>query len=346
MPDMPQICPGCDTEIAPNLLTCPNCHRLIHADRLKVLADEATHAATPAEAMVAWRSALELLPPGTRQHVAITAKLTELGQLVDAQPPAAAAKSATGWGGAAGVGGLALLAWKFKAIALLVVTKGKFLLMGLTKASTFTSMALMFGVYWTAFGWQFALGLVVSIYIHEMGHVAALLRYGVKASAPLFIPGLGAFIRLQQSLGDPRQDARVGLAGPVWGLGAALACFGLWKASDQPIWAVLARFGAMINLFNLLPLWTLDGGRAFRAMNRSQRWLALLGLAAVWSLSTSPEGSGLLILLILGGLVTTAAGKAPAQPDPKGFLAYIALVGVLTWLLELPDPLAVVKPGP
>ena len=76
---------------------------------------------------------------------------------------------------------LGLLVWKFKFIALLALTKAKFLLLGLTKASTFLSMFLAMGVYWTAYGWKFALGLVVSIYIHEMGHVAALHRYGFRA---------------------------------------------------------------------------------------------------------------------------------------------------------------------
>jgi len=85
------------------------------------------------------------------------------------------------------------------------------------------------------FGWPLALGLVLSIYIHEMGHVVALMRYGVKATAPMFIPGVGAIIRLQQSLGDPRQDARCGLAGPLWGLGAALGSYGLNLATGLPI---------------------------------------------------------------------------------------------------------------
>ena len=336
-----ETCPACGTAIAPNLLTCPNCKRLVHADRLKQLADEATKAPTPVEALVAWRSALELLPPGTRQHQVISARIVELGQVVDASPSAAAPKPTrgSGWrGGAAGLGTLALVAWKFKTIGLLILTKGKFLMLGLTKASTFSSMAVAFGVYWTVFGWKFALGLVVSIYIHEMGHVAALLRYGVKATAPLFLPGIGAIIRLQQPLGDPRQDARVGLAGPIWGLGAALASFGIWQATELPIWALIARFGAMINLFNLIPLGSLDGGRAFRSMTRTQRSLAVLGLATAWSLSTTSDTGVLLMILVFVG-VLNAAGPRPAKiPDPQGLFAYLVLVAALTWLTEIPDP--------
>ena len=169
------------------------------------------------------------------------------------------------------IGTVALAAWKFKVIGLAALTKGKILLLGLTKASTFVSMFAFMGVYWTEFGGWLALGLVLSIYVHEMGHVFSLLRYGVGASAALFIPGLGAVVRLNQALVDPKQDARVGLAGPIWGTAAALACAGVYELTDRPIWAAIAKLGAIINLFNLLPFWQLDGARAFRSLNRSQR---------------------------------------------------------------------------
>src|SRR5439155_143942 len=83
-------------------------------------------------------------------------------------------------------------------------------LLGLTKASTLFTMLLSAGVYWAAWGWKFALGVVLSIYVHEMGHVQALQRYGIKATAPMFIPGVGAVVRLKQYPASPR-DARVGL---------------------------------------------------------------------------------------------------------------------------------------
>ena len=105
--------------------------------------------------------------------------------------------------------------------------KLKFLLLGLTKASTFVSMFAFFGVYWSIYGWPLALGLVLSIYIHEMGHVAMLRRLGIAAGAPMFIPGVGALVMLKQHVADPLTDAKIGLAGPVWGLGAALAAFGV-----------------------------------------------------------------------------------------------------------------------
>jgi Zn-dependent protease len=86
-----------------------------------------------------------------------------------------------------------------------------------TKASTFASMFAFFGVYWSAYGWPLALGLVMSIYIHEMGHVVRLRRLGIAAGAPRFIPGVGAVVMLKQHVSDPLIDARIGLAGPLWG---------------------------------------------------------------------------------------------------------------------------------
>ena len=92
----------------------------------------------------------------------------------------------------------------------------------------------VFAVYWSLFGWKFALGFVLSIYIHEMGHVIALRKYGIAATSPMFIPFVGAIVRLRQYPANVAQDARVGLAGPIWGLGAAVVAwsgdiyYGLW----------------------------------------------------------------------------------------------------------------------
>ncbi len=344
MPDA-VACPSCGIEVAPGLLTCPGCHRLAHSERLKGLAAEAeraTAAGDPRAALVAWREALELLPAGSRQAEVIAGRVADLGRLVDeapAPPPAGPASAGpAGWNpraGAAGIGALGLVAWKFKFALVFALTKAKFLVLGLTKASTALSMVLSLGVYWAAFGWRLALGLVLSIYVHEMGHVFALNRYGVKASAPMFIPGLGAMIRLRQALTDPRQDANVGLAGPLWGLGAAAFAWAVSLAVGSPAWAAVAKLGAWINLFNLLPLWQLDGGRAFRAMSRSGRWFSAFAIAAAWSLS----GESLLVLLLIGA-VLRALGEAPPARSDRGVLArYAALVAVLTAMTLIPVPL-------
>jgi Zn-dependent protease len=240
-----------------------------------------------------------------------------------------------GKAGLAGVGTLGLLLFKFKFIIFLFLTKAKFLLLGLTKASTLFSMLLSMGVYWAAFGWPFAVGLVLSIYVHEMGHVYLLTRYGVKASAPMFIPGMGAVIRVQQSFTDPRQDALVGLAGPLWGLGAAIMALVLGTATGLPYFLAIARLGAWINLFNLIPIWQLDGGRAFRALGRSGRWFALAAIAVAWSFSEE----SLLILLLMGGVFRTLTDhQAPPRSDRLVLWQYVFLIATLATLTQLPVP--------
>src|SRR5262249_1129740 len=158
----------------------------------------------------------------------------DLTQRLDAVSGAEAPRQAstTGrWRGAAGVG----------TIGVLLLGKLKFLLLGLTKASTFLSMFAFFGVYWSTYGWPLALGLVVASYVHEVGHVAMLRRYGIDASAPLFIPGVGALVMLRQQVLDPLTDAKIGLAGPIWGLGAAVAASGIYVVTREPIWFAIAQ---------------------------------------------------------------------------------------------------------
>jgi Zn-dependent protease len=312
-------------------------------------AEGAEQAADLAGALNLWRDASALLPQETRQYSIIAGHVARLGRMVEAQPPGKAAPpgSPAGTSGAAPrsrwsggvisgvIGTVALAAWKFKVIVLAALTKGKILLLGLTKASTFVSMFAFMGVFWTEFGGWLALGLVLSIYVHEMGHVFALLRYGVRASAPLFIPGLGAVVRLNQALIDPKQDARVGIAGPIWGTAAALACAGVYALSDRPIWAAIAKLGAIINLFNLLPFWQLDGARAFRSLNQSQRWLAVAATATAWAVTDQ----GLLVLLIAVGAWYAISGKPSDKPDAPIVAQYAILVMILSALSQLPVPI-------
>jgi len=330
-------CKKCGSEIAASLLSCPNCHSLVYAERLSevaVAAEKAQHEERLGDALGQWREALTLLPRGSKQYLAIEAKCAELSKQADAAGPARS-KSLIGKS-LAGLGGVGLLIWKFKAVAFIVASKAKFLLLGLTKGGTILSMAASLGVYWVAFGWVFALGLVVSIYIHEMGHVAALNRYGIKATAPMFIPGFGAVIRLKQYPTSPREDARVGLAGPVWGLAAALACYAVYWATGSLAWGAIGQLGAWINLFNLIPVWQLDGSRGFRALDRGQRWI-LCGIVVVACLLT---GEGLLIIIAAVAAFRAYSGGAET-PDWGALATFAGLIIVLSLLatIDLPMPL-------
>ena len=339
--ERPRVCVDCGTELAESLLVCPACHGLVHRQDLERLADEAKRAEAAGDltgALAAWRSALDLLPAASRQANVIAERVAALREKVDERSsllgPRAASGPKAGTRAArilAPLGAAGLLLWKAKAILALVATKGKLLLLGLGKASTMSTLLLSLGLYWAAWGWPLALGLLLSIYVHEMGHVAALTRYGMKASAPMFIPGVGALVRLRQRPVDAREDAAIGLAGPLWGLGAALVAYVIFRITDREIFAALAKLGAWINLFNLLPIWQLDGGRAFRALGRGGRLLAAAALAVAFL--ASREGL-LLLLLLTAGL--RAFGEAPAASDRRALVEYLVLVGALTALAALP----------
>ena len=329
-------CERCGTQVAPTLLSCPGCRRLVHAVELQRLAGDAERATADGDltrALELWRGALRLLPADTRQHAAIAGRVEELGRAVD-RPAGPAAPA--GGGGKAKLGAaaaLALLAWKFKFVLVFALTKAKLLLLGLTKLSTFASMLAFLGVYWSLWGWKFALGFVLSIYVHEMGHVAALRRYGIPASAPMFIPGVGALVRLHQGPSNVREDARIGLAGPLWGLGAAVAALGAFLVTGAPIWAAIARTGAWLNLFNLLPVWQLDGGRGFNALSRMQRGYAAAAVAGAF-LATR-DG---LLLLLLGGAVWQLFRPAPAEEDAGALGLYVFLLAAFAAFSFLPGP--------
>ena len=235
-------------------------------------------------------------------------------------------------GSAAGL--LAMLLWKFKFIVVFIATKAKLLLLGLSKSTTLFTMLLSLGVYWAAWGWRFGLGVVLSIYVHEMGHVAELRKFGIRATAPMFLPGLGAMVRLHQYPQTAREDARVGLAGPLWGLGASVVTLALYYATQLPIIAAIATVGAWINLFNLLPVWQLDGARGFRSLSSQQRWIALAVIAATWALTRE----GLLLLLGIGAAFQCFAKDAPERGDARGLITYAGLVVSLALLSGIPVP--------
>jgi Zn-dependent protease len=179
---------------------------------------------------------------------------------------------------------------KFKAILLLLP---KFKL--LTTAGT---MLVSIAAYSFVFGWPFAVGFVVLILVHEMGHVIALRREGIKASAPMFIPFLGAVISAKSLGENATAEARVGLAGPVLGTVGAAACLVVWQLTGNAVWGALAFTGFFLNLFNLLPVVPLDGGRAMAAM---APWMWFLGFAAMIPLAIIfPNPIIFLIVLVAG----------------------------------------------
>jgi Zn-dependent protease len=350
----------CGTELAPALTACPVCQRLVHADELKHLIAAATDAARRGdvtEELASLRQALDLLPPESSQAARIAARVGALSDFATGAaspapitagsfggPGAPGAPGMAGAPGASGTPGTAATGrpegkrWGARGALLtgitFVLTKAKLLLLGFTKLGTVLTMLLTVAVYWRLFGWWFAVLFVLSIYVHEMGHVAALRRFGMQATAPMFIPGLGALIRLRQHPVSAREDARIGLAGPLWGLGAALFAYGGFLLGWGPLWAAVARFGAWVNLFNLLPFWQLDGGRAFHSLSRWQRWTVVAVLAGLWAITRE----GLLILLGIGAVAQALRRDAPAADDNPILVEYALLATVLAFLSQLAVP--------
>ena len=204
--------------------------------------------------------------------------------------------------GSAAAAVAALVAKFFAAIKglLLLLPKLKVLT---TAGTAFVSVA----AYSLFFGWTFALGIVVLLFVHEMGHVIQLRREGIKASAPTFIPFFGAFIAAK-SLGDNAvAEARVGLAGPVLGtLGAGVA-LAIGEVAGSDFFRALAYLGFFLNLFNLLPVVPLDGGRAMAAM---APWMWFVGLGAVIALTLIVPNPFLLLIALLTALETWRRWKA------------------------------------
>ncbi len=324
LPATSSLCSKCGVALAPEALSCPACGQLSHAQEFEALSQHARLAGQAGDwhgAKLAWEKALQLLPPDSSEYRTVQARIHNIDlQLSDKSVWAKRA---------AKLGPVGVVLWKFKTIALLVFTKGKLVLLGLTKLNTFLSMLLFFAVYWQIFGWKFALGFVLSIYVHEMGHVIALRRYGIAATSPMFIPFVGALVRMKQYPANAAQDARVGLAGPIWGLGATVVAWLSGIATGQPIWYAIAHTSAWLNLFNLIPIWQLDGGRGFRALTRKQRGMALGAALAMWIMTQET----MLLLISAGALYRLFSRDYPAEDDNGALTQYIGLIVLLSLLV-------------
>jgi Zn-dependent protease len=227
-------------------------------------------------------------------------------------------------------------------IGVLLVSIGaklKLLLLALPKLKLLTtsgSMLVSIGAYSLIWGWKFAVGFVVLLFVHEMGHVIALRREGIKASAPMFIPFLGAVVSAKSLGGNAAAEARVGLAGPILGSLGALALLPIAHATHNDLWRALAFTGFFLNLFNLLPVLPLDGGRAMAAM---APWMWFTGFAALIAMAIFFPNPIILIIVFFGGMETwrrwkerKAGAGSEGNPDyydvPAGQRLAIACVYV------------------
>ena len=138
------------------------------------------------------------------------------------------------------------------------------------------TMLISIWAYALFYGWKFAVGFVLLMFVHECGHLIVAKKFGLPVSAPVFIPFMGAFILLKDQPRNAWMEACVGIGGPLLGSLGALACNSLGEIFNIPFLIVLASVGYFLNLFNLMPVGFLDGGRIVTALSR---WLWLPGFA-------------------------------------------------------------------
>ncbi len=224
------------------------------------------------------------------------------------------------------------------ALGLLVVKFGaklKAALLLLPKLKLFTtsaSMLVSIAAYALLWPWTFAIGFVLLLLVHELGHVIQLRREGVQASAPMFIPFMGAFIAAKSMGDDAAAEARVGLAGPILGSIATLVPLGIWLATDEPFWQALAYVGFFLNLINLLPVLPLDGGRAMAALSP---WVWIFGYGLLIALTFVFPNPIMILILLLGGYETWRRWKARNTPEGRAYHAIPTRTRVLVAVVYL-----------
>ena len=211
----------------------------------------------------------------------------------------------------AGAGGLALLLLKFKWVLLFLLGKLKFLLVLLKLgkfAATFGSMLLMIVVEVQRYGFLVGVGFVMLILIHEMGHFLTAKKCGLNVSAPVFIPFVGAFISMKEMPKNVEVEVKVAFGGPLLGCLGAFLCLGIYALTGSKSMLFLTYVGLIINLFNLIPITPLDGGRIISGLS-PKIWfvgMALMGLAAIFTRSPM-----MILILILGVVQIISYWKNP-----------------------------------
>lgn len=293
---------------------CDQCHALVYSEELDRLAAGAKALEAKGqlrEARDQWRMGLRLLPPNSKQADWIERHARSLDEAADRIQPAAE-PSQNKWARRLGpVGPIAV-----------VLAKSKVLLGAIFKLRFLLSFAAFFAVYWAMFGMKFGIGFAVLILIHEMGHFIDIKRRGLPAEMPVFLPGLGAYVRWRALGVSPETRAAISLAGPLAGLIASLVCAVLWWQTGDALWAALARAGAWLNILNLIPVWVLDGGQAALALSKTERMLLLTASLALWLVC---KESVFFLVAIGAGYQAFFAGDLPAHPS-RVTTVYLVLV--------------------
>jgi Zn-dependent protease len=213
-----------------------------------------------------------------------------------------------------------------------------------TKLSTLITMVIAVWAYAQIWGVRYAVGFVLLIYVHEMGHVLAMRKMGIKATAPVFIPFVGAVISMKDIPKSALVESLVAIGGPFLGMLGAAVCLAVGMYTGSLFWFALASTGFMLNLFNMLPVSPLDGGRITGVISR---WFWLVGFVlggAMFYMTRSP----LLFLILLIGFITLISSVKKTRPDYYDVsgaartgiaIAYFVLIFIMVigmWMADQP----------
>jgi len=260
-----------------------------------------------------WVAALSLLSSDSPQARAVQREIEKIDAKLAPKPP-------TSWTKRLGPFGLLLAALaKFKSLAL----GGKFL---------FSILAFL-GVYWGLYGWWFAVGLTGSVLMHEMGHYLMVRRYGFAAQLPMFLPGLGAYVKWNAPNVDPGVRAQISLAGPLFGFFSGLVAYAIFLSTHQAVWLAIAHFAGWLNLLNLIPALIFDGASAMSALGAQGRMAVLLVSAVLFFTLSEP----LFLLVAIGTAYRLYKRDFPAEPKQGIAYYFIALIvanGFLSWFAQ------------
>jgi Zn-dependent protease len=261
-----------------------------------------------------WLAVLNLLATDAPERAGVLREVARLDERLNPKPK-------VNWTKRLGPLGilLAFLA-KFKTVALVLLTKGKFLI----------SILAFVGFYWALFGWWFAVGLGGSVLLHEMGHYVAVRRFGFRAELPMFIPGLGAYVKWNGANVDAGIRAQISLAGPLFGLFSGLLSYALFSSTHQAVWLAVAQFAGWLNLINLIPVAILDGGAAMAALGKQHR-IAVLVVCITLGLLTREAA---FFFVAIGTGYRLWKRDLPAEPRQGIAYAFVGLVianGLLSW---------------
>lgn len=207
------------------------------------------------------------------------------------------------------------------------------------------SAVASFAIYAVAFGWQFGLGFMALLLVHEMGHYIVIRSKGLPAGLPIFIPLLGAFVTMRRAPATVRDEAEIAIAGPLAGaIGGVVCLIAYWQAG-MPVLLLLAYYSFLLNLLNLIPVGPLDGARIVGAISK---WIWPIGLLAVGAAAYYTHNTLLIVLGAFGAFQLfsrfSAAGSSRYYSISLGSraaitLLYVALSGVLAYATYALHPL-------